>query len=260
MRLPPIDTYYIGSNPTSTLARQRLANVLRGHFLLLEKEVGSLPEQGEAVLVWVATLSEQEADIISLLARSSDGGTVVLAPSDPGMLRHLAKITVHDVVFETELGTGRLMTALEGACQAAWTAKIERLLTQIGLPPVAAVALRTLVLRADRGRSYRSVDELSRTVGCSMSYLSHVFGRNGLQLRTVMRHCLLLSALRLYEREGNWERVALRLGYRSTSGLSEAFQRTLGTRPSQLDTSAAIHSTRAEIAALLLILLSDPNG
>ncbi|HYR09515.1 MAG TPA: helix-turn-helix domain-containing protein, partial [Longimicrobium sp.] len=178
---------------------------------------------------------------MTALCAACGGLPLVLVTSDaPESLRHLMQVPVAEVVFLSE--KKRLSGALDRATARALFNRLDASVRRCpGLPPQVRAALLFMAAGAPPDHpaaigepfaSIHTVQELARQRGLSPDYLRRACKAAGVDLRRFIRWCLALRALELRQVEGlSWEHTAWRMGFASTSGLSEHLQRTLGLRP-----------------------------
>lgn len=124
-----------------------------------------------------------------------------------------------------------------------------------GTPPILRVlaqrALARTNLLVDSETPVSTMDDATRLVGCSRSYLRDVARRAGVRVPALLDAVRLFAAVELHlARRWSWERVARRLGYQGASGLTALFRRVLGTTPSAVD-DITMESAALQVLAAL---------
>ncbi|MDZ7781042.1 MAG: hypothetical protein U5R14_14065 [Gemmatimonadota bacterium] len=235
----------------------RIRRHLRGAFDLVTavRPDGAVSEasKADAVVAYEPHLDRRTAAFVETIGVACSGGLVLVTPFDAPGLRHLAPVRIDAVIFEEEIDQ-RLIPAVDDACRLTTIlSAIARCEERDGpLPGVVGAGLERLARDACSGQDYvGSLRALADRVGCSVGYLRGVLRRRDIRGSELVRLCFLLSALRARQSGSAWERVALRHGYRSVSGLSEAFLRRFGKRTSHLDAALQVPVVVASICACL---------
>ncbi len=168
--------------------------------------------------------------------------TLYVAPGHaPGLPREVCVVQVSPLLREL------VLAAVDGGNEYAPDSPQARLmaviLDQIRVLPVAPLALRmpvdprlcrvTSALRSAPADG-RSLAEWARHGGASERTLARLFlGETGMTFRAWRQQLRLLRALEMLAAGTAVTRVALELGYDSTSAFSAMFRRALGTSPTE---------------------------
>lgn len=169
---------------------------------------------------------------------------ILLTEDHPENLRMLGYAAVREVLFlrreETLIAAGLHRARLE----SIFVRSADVLRRDHALPP----ALRAAILLALEQRPAsapacpdepvcpaRSIRTLARRLGQSEDHLSRLARSVDFNLRDFLDWCIALRGIQLHFGTGEgWEEVAWRLGYASTSGLSEQIKHALGCRPKDI--------------------------
>jgi AraC-like DNA-binding protein len=214
-----------------------------------------------AVLVALRLDRDGAAARVAAVAAECGGLPQVLITSEaPESLRLLTQMPMTEVVFVRE--KHRLRDALNRATSRTMFNQLnETVRRHTGLPGQVRAALLFMaaatppdepVATGQPHAFIHTVGELARRRGLSPDYLRRACKAGGVDLRRFIRWCLALRALELQKREElSWEHTAWRMGFASTSGLSEHLRRTLGLRPRDLqDTDLHAFVSRFEAVCM----------